>query len=81
MRRPPRRLLLRPASAQLTRARARAQYFGVFKVGTPPVAFTGCFDTGSSDTWVPSSRCNSAACLTHTRFWATSSSTFQVRER
>lgn len=61
--------------------RARAQYFGVFKVGTPPVAFTGCFDTGSSDTWVPSSRCTSAACLTHTRFWATSSSTFQVRER
>ena len=55
------------------------QYFGVFKLGTPPVAFTGCFDTGSADTWVPSSQCADAACLTHTRFWSAASSTFRAR--
>ena len=59
----------------------RAQYYGVFKVGTPPVGFTGCFDTGSSDTWVPSSQCTDDACLTHTRYYSSSSSTFRVRLR
>ncbi len=58
---------------------ARAQYYGVFKVGTPPVGFTGCFDTGSSDTWVPSSQCTDDACLTHTRYYSSSSSTFRAR--
>ena len=61
--------------------RRRAQYYGVFKVGTPPVGFTGCFDTGSSDTWVPSSQCTDDACLTHTRYYSSSSSTFRVRLR
>lgn len=61
--------------------RLRAQYYGVFKVGTPPVGFTGCFDTGSSDTWVPSSQCTDDACLTHTRYYSSSSSTFRVRLR
>ena len=36
------------------------------------------FDTGSSNLWVPSTRCKSIACWLHSRFDATQSSSYKA---
>ncbi|KAJ7183956.1 acid protease [Mycena filopes] len=51
------------------------EWTGTISVGTPKKNFVADFDTGSADTWIPSSSCNSIACSVKTKYNPASSST------
>jgi hypothetical protein len=55
------------------------QYYGPISLGSPPQTFQVCFDTGSSNLWVPSTNCpkSNEACQTHNSFTASRSTTYR----
>ncbi|KAL6186174.1 hypothetical protein ACLB2K_042295 [Fragaria x ananassa] len=53
------------------------QFYGEIGIGSPTQTFAVVFDTGSSNLWVPSSRCIlSVGCYFHSKYRATMSSTY-----
>ncbi|GJJ70674.1 hypothetical protein EMPS_03024 [Entomortierella parvispora] len=51
------------------------EYYGIVGIGTPPQMFKLDMDTGSSDLWVPSMKCDHHKCKLHSRFDPSMSST------
>uniref|UniRef100_A0A8B9FJJ2 Peptidase A1 domain-containing protein n=1 Tax=Amazona collaria TaxID=241587 RepID=A0A8B9FJJ2_9PSIT len=69
--------LTQAATETHTRSCSQSFYLGDISIGTPPQHFLVLFDTGSANLWVPSTYCQTPACVDHARFNSSLSATFR----
>ncbi|KAG4301194.1 hypothetical protein PCK1_002504 [Pneumocystis canis] len=50
--------------------------YAIIELGTPPQSFKVVLDTGSSNLWIPSSKCTSLACFLHSKYDSSLSQTY-----
>ena len=58
-----------------------SEYFGPVSLGTPAQTFEVIYDTGSSNLWVPSAKCDSSkypSCANHTKYDSSKSTTYSA---
>ncbi|KAF9921450.1 hypothetical protein FBU30_008493 [Linnemannia zychae] len=55
-------------------------YYGQVQIGNPKQSFDVVFDTGSSDLWIPSSKCIEDGCISHNRFDGVHSESYKTTE-
>ncbi|KAK3835717.1 MAG: aspartic peptidase domain-containing protein [Linnemannia gamsii] len=55
-------------------------YYGQVQIGNPKQTFDVVFDTGSSDLWIPSSKCIEDGCISHQRFDGVHSESYKTTE-
>lgn len=56
-------------------------YTGQIQIGSPPQNFTVCYDTGSSDLWIPSELCKTKVCEGKAVYDGYLSSTYKANNR
>jgi phytepsin len=61
-------------------SKSDSQYYGPITIGDPPQTFQVLFDTGSSNLWVPSSKCPwyELSCDLHTKYDSSKSHTYKA---
>ncbi|KAG0281915.1 Vacuolar protease A [Linnemannia exigua] len=55
-------------------------YYGEIQIGKPKQTFNVVFDTGSSDLWIPSSKCIEDGCISHQRFDGVHSESYKTTD-
>ncbi|KAK9496684.1 hypothetical protein O3M35_013049 [Rhynocoris fuscipes] len=69
--------MLKKTGREMLKNSLDTEYYGKITLGTPPQEFNVVFDTGSSNLWVPSVQCESAACRNHRQYDHDQSRTYQ----
>lgn len=70
-----------PSTIVLKGGYRNRQFIGEINIGSPPQQFKVLFDTGSTNLWIPSYNCQTAACVKKTKYDHNLSKNFKLLEK